>query len=430
MKRAALTLTLSLLVTSAAIGQAAALKPDTTHNVGVGEVLAPRGSVDSGQPLIPRIIVNNYGTAVETLRAFMRIGAYLDSAQVTGLPGRGSDSVSFGSWTPVGRDSMEAVSWTVCAGDSFPDDDTARVRFLIRVRDVAVTEILDPRDTLDSGEVVYPRAVVWNYGNLAESFDVDILGCTAWVFNLPPGCMTEAVAVDSLVMMPGRQIGRAIALIAGDMHPENNVVWDTVWVMPGPGGHDVVIQILSPAGTIDTTMTIVPACSVRNNGTSAENGLMFFRLLSESCGAVYLESCPVMLAAGACLRVAFPSVRLTTLGSHTARCSLLLSDTSIVCWRDFLVVPGSGIAEGPTPGGSCPAPSATLVRGVLFLPHSLVANRQSPSALLDATGRKVLALKPGRNDVRHLPAGVYFVRGTGSRGRGVQWSSAKVVVSR
>jgi hypothetical protein len=33
-----------------------------------------------------------------------------------------------------------------------------------------------------------------------------------------------------------------------------------------------------------------------------------------------------------------------------------------------------------------------------------------PSRLLDATGRKVLDLLPGANDVRVLAPGVYFVR--------------------
>ena len=31
--------------------------------------------------------------------------------------------------------------------------------------------------------------------------------------------------------------------------------------------------------------------------------------------------------------------------------------------------------------------------------------------LLDATGRRIMELMPGANDVRHLAPGVYFVRG-------------------
>jgi len=54
---------------------------------------------------------------------------------------------------------------------------------------------------------------------------------------------------------------------------------------------------------------------------------------------------------------------------------------------------------------------ATIVRGILFTPEAVGGERPAVSAhLLDISGRKVLDLKPGRNDVRALPAGVYFVR--------------------
>jgi hypothetical protein len=51
---------------------------------------------------------------------------------------------------------------------------------------------------------------------------------------------------------------------------------------------------------------------------------------------------------------------------------------------------------------------ATIVRGVLFLPRSL--GPSTPAGLLDISGRKVMDLKPGANDVRTLAPGVYFVR--------------------
>ncbi len=48
---------------------------------------------------------------------------------------------------------------------------------------------------------------------------------------------------------------------------------------------------------------------------------------------------------------------------------------------------------------------ASIVRGVLRL-----GGGASASLLLDATGRKVMKLGPGANDVRSLVAGIYFVR--------------------
>jgi YVTN family beta-propeller protein len=51
--------------------------------------------------------------------------------------------------------------------------------------------------------------------------------------------------------------------------------------------------------------------------------------------------------------------------------------------------------------------AATVVREVLRLPASPSAIRTS---LFDMTGRQVMALHPGANDVRHLAPGIYFVR--------------------
>jgi len=73
----------------------------------------------------------------------------------------------------------------------------------------------------------------------------------------------------------------------------------------------------------------------------------------------------------------------------------------------------------------------TIVRGVLRLPAAASLKPQASSWLLDASGRKVLGLKPGANDVGGLVPGVYFVRDPGSRGRGFEDSRAtKVVVAR
>jgi hypothetical protein len=78
----------------------------------------------------------------------------------------------------------------------------------------------------------------------------------------------------------------------------------------------------------------------------------------------------------------------------------------------------------------------TVVRSRLVLPQTPVANRQSPSALFDATGRTVMALHAGPNDVRHLAPGVYFVRrwvsiGLSDEVMGPEASSvARVVIAR
>jgi YVTN family beta-propeller protein len=69
----------------------------------------------------------------------------------------------------------------------------------------------------------------------------------------------------------------------------------------------------------------------------------------------------------------------------------------------------SGIEESRKPQAPSPKPTAPVIRGVLFLPGSPSAS-SSPSWLLDISGRKVVELRPGPNDVRALPHGIYFYR--------------------
>jgi hypothetical protein len=65
--------------------------------------------------------------------------------------------------------------------------------------------------------------------------------------------------------------------------------------------------------------------------------------------------------------------------------------------------------EGPASPRLRAAKLPTIVRGVLFLAESSSPKPQAAS-LLDISGRKVMNLMPGANDVRALAPGVYFVR--------------------
>ena len=77
----------------------------------------------------------------------------------------------------------------------------------------------------------------------------------------------------------------------------------------------------------------------------------------------------------------------------------------------------TGIEEQPQAPSLKPLALPTIVRGVLTLPElgtrSELPERNSVMSradLLDASGRRVLQLRAGTNDLSRLPAGVYFVR--------------------
>jgi hypothetical protein len=78
-------------------------------------------------------------------------------------------------------------------------------------------------------------------------------------------------------------------------------------------------------------------------------------------------------------------------------------------------ITAAGMEERYEPQASSPKSQATLVRGVLWLPRDMteirpgISDRVPRPVLLDASGRAVMRLLPGANDVRRLPAGTYFV---------------------
>jgi len=76
--------------------------------------------------------------------------------------------------------------------------------------------------------------------------------------------------------------------------------------------------------------------------------------------------------------------------------------------------------EPSSPGLRSPSPSDGEGRGE-------DAGSRQPVVLLDAAGRKVMELRPGANDVRHLSPGVYFVR-EGPSAVGHQPSAVQKVV--
>ncbi|MBM3322034.1 hypothetical protein FJY69_00905 [candidate division WOR-3 bacterium] len=84
--------------------------------------------------------------------------------------------------------------------------------------------------------------------------------------------------------------------------------------------------------------------------------------------------------------------------------------------RTWAKLDPSSSAKQPAPTAASPPPPApTIVREVLWLAPGRGHHPDSPEGiglcplLLDATGRRVMELAPGANDVHWLPPGVYFV---------------------
>ena len=87
---------------------------------------------------------------------------------------------------------------------------------------------------------------------------------------------------------------------------------------------------------------------------------------------------------------------------------------------------GGGVEESREPQAVGRKQEASVVRGVLVLPQASSRKPQATS-LLDASGREVMELQAGPNDVRSLAPGVYFARRATGEGR---VANSKVIVTR
>ena len=95
----------------------------------------------------------------------------------------------------------------------------------------------------------------------------------------------------------------------------------------------------------------------------------------------------------------------------------------VIC--QFIPGPPSGVKERSKPQATSLQPMATIVHGVLYLAGA-ASRKPQASGLLDISGRKVLDLRPGANDVGHLSPGVYFVREAQAQAQ----ATRKVVITR
>jgi hypothetical protein len=89
---------------------------------------------------------------------------------------------------------------------------------------------------------------------------------------------------------------------------------------------------------------------------------------------------------------------------------------------------GTGVEEARNDVRGTMNAGPTIVRGVFNL-QSSISNLKSETAMLDITGRQVMALRPGANDVRTLSPGVYFVRDEG-REAGTEGQTLKIVIQK
>ncbi len=306
------------------------------QDVGVDTILVPSGAVDSGQSIIPCVVISNLSNEpADNVSAFFTIddgqpSPYSDSIVGLNMPALTTETLAFEGWIPRGRDSMTAIAWVHCPGDTNPQNDTFRQRFLVRVKDIGITQIImPPPDTiLDPGLFFYPQCRAWNLGDVTTTFDVQFtIGeyhSTARGITLLAGGARVVTAPDPCTTQAGIWACTVIAPVAGDLHPENNIALDTFTVR-GTISEDVDARaVLAPTGVVDTTETITPSGRVGNNGDDTATFRAYFIIRNLSGTAVYTESTQVQLSPGDSADIDYPTIKFSVLGYYTAACSVYM----------------------------------------------------------------------------------------------------------
>ncbi len=207
------------------------------HDVGVSRLIAPTGSRDSGTVVTPACSLHNYRSYAETYSVRMRIGTMYDTAvTVTNHQPGQTVYVEFPQWTALERGNVAVRCSTELADDDIASNDKIATTTTVNVFDVAVTAILAPPDTVDSGAAITPMAEIKNFGTMTDlvtvHFRIGSYYDTVRISMSIGG--TDTAALGSwTAMLPGTYpMSCSAASWRGDMVPGNDELSKSVVVLP------------------------------------------------------------------------------------------------------------------------------------------------------------------------------------------------------
>ena len=292
-------------------------------DVSVRAIYAPTGVVEYGTSVTPRCSVYNFSSwALYGVPVYMQIGGYLDNTTVDLAP-NGSAIASFVNWSAAPPGSHGVVSFTLMSGDENVHNDTATGTVWVRGRDIGVTAILSPPDSVDQGATVPVQARVRNYRDAAvPTFPVLMrIGATyshsVDVAGLAPN---ESLVVNFPDWNPavlGWSVMKCTLSVSGDTWFSNDTLRDSVFVR----GPDVgATAILAPTGTYVPGAVVTPRAEVRNFRSVAQNVPVRMYI-----GAGYQYDTTVALAGSATDTAVFGDWTANPPGQVIVKCSTMLS---------------------------------------------------------------------------------------------------------
>jgi len=171
-----------------------------------------------------------YHTATDTWDTFPRLGQARRNHAGVFIPDEAEGGTGVpGIWVFGGRQLQDTLCLQV--SEYYAID--------IPSHDVGVTQILAPRDTVDSGATVTPQAVIRNSGSSGETFDVRFaIGADyadTVTLTLSPGSTDTVGFEDWGALELGTFAVTCSTMLASDTNPANDAVHDSVYVSPFTG---------------------------------------------------------------------------------------------------------------------------------------------------------------------------------------------------
>jgi len=207
-------------------------------------ILGPSGIVEPESSYVPSVEVRNCGTSPAAFPELLTIGGdYEDTVQVTGLAPARAETVAFAAWTVPARCTAAVRCSTALVGDEYVTNDTCSTLTWARYRDVALTEVTAPSDTVDSGGIVRPQVYVRNNGTQADfvtaTFRIPDEGYLRSSRVTVPAHDAQSIAFATWVpKLVGRHAFSCSLSLAGDMDLSNDTMSGQVFVQPVGIGED------------------------------------------------------------------------------------------------------------------------------------------------------------------------------------------------
>jgi len=430
-------------------------------DMAVTSILAPQGTYDHYDTVIPRATVRNYGNVIPAFNAFMYIGlSYGDTVQVYDGPAPGQSAVvAFAPWAahPTGLVPLRCSLETV--GDLNPGNDFFSDTVQVLPIDVGCQFILSPTSPVDSGANVMPIARFKNHGTSTQTFPAWFrIETTGRAAKRPGGLTKDNVARDapspsvtgprpdptagpllqvyedsatitlaaqdssdvSFEIWQATPLGtyhmEAFTLLFGDDNQGNDTVGAQLVVRP-PVRDIGVSAILAPADTVDSGTVVVPRAVIRNYSGLEESFRVRFTV-----GTFFSSETAMTLPGSTSDTAEFEPWTAGQVGAHTARCSTMLAvDTNPS--NDFLqkqvVVRPAGGVESPDNYLGLPreyalgSPRPNPSTGRMLVPYALPTRSQVTLRIYDASGALVRTLTSAE-----LPAGFHHALWNGTDERG------------